>query len=394
LLPSALLVDGAALAWTWGPFLGYVLASALVGYLFDRFVVVGIKNLAKRTQTGLDDLIVKAVHPALVFIIFFFGVGYALWLYEFVLPARFVAFVKGLNLVLITFLAALTLARVLSGVLHYRAKKEVRWEGPARLATRVLGAVIWVMAFLVILDHYRISITPVLTSLGIAGLAVALALQDTLSNFFSGLWIQTGQSLSPGHYIKVEDKNLEGFVVEVGWRTTKLRALPGNIVIIPNAVLAQSTITDYWLPEPKMGTSLEVVTGFETDPDRVVPMIMEEIVAATKEVDYILDRPEPFCRLNKRVDNGWQFWMSFWVPFYYNQWNAQGYVLNKIRKRFLREGIRIPLPVAEEVQFRPERSARFSRSIVGHATNGDHGAHGPDAAVPASRPTQQAPTSD
>lgn len=391
--PAALVAWG-ALASAWGPFLALVLASAAVGYLFDRFVIAGIKGIAKRTKTGIDDLIIKATHPALVFVVFFAGVSYAVWLYEPVLPRGFVDFLGGLTLVAIVFLAALSLARLVSGILHYRANKEQRWVPAARLGTRVLGAVIWVMAFLVVLDYYRISITPVLTSLGIAGLAVALALQDTLANFFAGIWIQTGKTLWPGHYVKVEDRNVEGFVIEVGWRTTKIRSLPGNMVVIPNSVLAQSTLTDYWLPEPKMGTSLTVVTGFETDPDRIVPMILEEIVAATKEVDYILEQPEPFCRLNKRVDNGWEFWMSFWVPFYYNQWNAQGYVLNKIRKRFLREGVRMPLPVAEELRFPAERTPAFARSIVGHAANGSPEPQGPDTAVPKGRPAQQAPTGD
>lgn len=377
-------------ASAWGPFLGVVVAAAIVGWLFNRFVIAFIRAVAGKTKTRVDDIIIKAVHPALVFTLFFAGIAVALEWYGSTLPRQFVTWAGGATLGVIVFLVALSAARLASAVLHHRARQEPRWTPAATLGSRLLGAIIWVLALLTVLRHYGFEITPLLTSLGLAGLAIALALQDTLANFFAGVWIQTGRSLWPGHYVKIEEKNLEGFIVEVGWRTTKIRSLPGNIILIPNQVLAQSTVTDFWLPEPKMGASLTVVTAFETDPDRVAPMILEEIRAATSEVDYILKDPEPFCRLNRRVDNGWEFWMSFWVPYYYNQWNAQGYVLNKIRKRFLKEGIRMPLPIAEEYRV-PDGRRDIVDSIVSVRRSRDGAPAPTDQAVPPSRPSQQGP---
>lgn len=352
---QSMLDQALALGSEWGPFLLLVATASLVTVGFARVLT----RLAKYDPPGerFDFLtvVLRAIQPLLLVAVFSITFWVGLRYFDGRVPPDVVVGFVRLQMAMAIFLVAWVGARGLAAALRQKAKKETRWQPAATLGVRVAHIVIYVVALLVILGQYDVEITPVLTSLGIAGLAVALALQDTLANFFAGLWIQTGKSLWPGHYIKVEDKNIEGYVLEVGWRTSKLKTLPGNVVIIPNSVLAQSTITDYFLPNPSMGTSITLVVGLETDPDRVVAMVLDEIRAAIRENDYMQEPPAPAVRLNRRTDNGWEIWAGFWVRAFNHQWNAQGAVWNRVRKRFLAEGIRMPYPVQERIQVPQER---------------------------------------
>lgn len=367
--------------WFWGLpsylWLFFLLVFAfLLAWLVERIGIVFLKGWAKRTSSRLDDVILHAVHPpaaVILFVVFVWGGLRYLPLGFSPLTTRII---DNAGITVIIFAASLGLARLLKGLLQLPAKSDERWLGLTLIGSRVVAVTVYTVAFLVVLNQYGIAITPVLTAMGVGGIAVALALQDTLANMFSGIWIQTQKALRPGHFIKVEELNLDGFVEEVGWRTTKLRTLPGNIIEMPNKTVANSTITDFFQPSPKMGTSITITTGFESDPEKIVPMLIEECMAAADEVSFILKEPAPAARLNKATDHGWEFWMSIWVPFHYNQWNAQGYVLNRIRKRFLEEGVRIPYPIKETYTVHEDRTD-VTEAITARR---DHG--GQEAKVP------------
>lgn len=339
--------------WAWVAML--FLAGALVGYGIETIVMSAARTWAKRTRWRFDDAVVDALHPSVAALAFVVVVWTGLHYLPIIFSDTTVLIIDNASISVGVFAAALGAVRIVRVLLHARAASQARWRPLAVTGSRIIALIVYVVAFLVVINHFGIEITPILTTLGIAGLAVALALQDTLANVFSGIWIQTQGSMQPGHYIRLEDQKLEGFVDEVGWRTTKVRTLPGNLIVIPNQAVAKTTITDFSSPEPKMGTSITIMTGFEADPERVVPLMLEECMAAADEVSFILKEPAPAARLNKAVENGWEYWMSIWVPHYYNQWNAQGYVLNRIRKRFLREGIRMPYPIREIYNVPPDR---------------------------------------
>jgi small-conductance mechanosensitive channel len=371
------------------PVLLVILAgAALVGaYLGEKAVMAALRRWAKRTKVTFDDIIVASVHPSLL-VFFFIGI---VWIGIQFIPLAMDAgtsnIVDRASVILMLVALAVLFARLFKGFLQIPAQKDGRWQPVSTVGSRIVSAVIYIVAFLTILASLNVEITPLLTTLGVATLAVGLALQDTLANFFAGIWIQSGRALRPGNFVRLEGEKLDGFIVDVGWRTTHIRTLPGNMVVVPNSVIAKAVVTDFSLPEPKMGTNITVVVGFEHDPDTIVPMLVEEAKAAAKEIPYILEDPPPFARFNRVVDNGWEFWMSFWVPVYYDQWNAQGHVLNRIRKRFLKEGIRIPYPLRETIQV-PHERADLHHSVVAHhiEPNGDdQKSRAADEARPAER---------
>ncbi|MCC6347545.1 MAG: mechanosensitive ion channel, partial [Nitrospirales bacterium] len=116
------------------------------------------------------------------------------------------------------------------------------------LAYGVLKGTTLLLGLLIILSFLGISIAPLITALGIGGLAVALALKDTLSNLFAGLHILMERSLRIGDFVRL-DAGQEGYIEDITWRTTRIRTLANNMVVIPNDKLAQSVVTNYCLPD-------------------------------------------------------------------------------------------------------------------------------------------------
>jgi small-conductance mechanosensitive channel len=122
-----------------------------------------------------------------------------------------------------------------------------------------------VIGIIVVLAEFGVEVTPIVASLGIGGLAIALALQDTLANMFSGFYILAEKSIRVGDFINVEGAG-EGRVVDIGWRTTKIVTLFNNMLVIPNKKLAEVIVTNYDLPEHNLGLSTTVSVGFERTP--------------------------------------------------------------------------------------------------------------------------------
>ena len=181
-------------------------------------------------------------------------------------------------------------------------------------------------------------------ALGVGGLAVALALQDTLSNLFAGLHLLADKPIRVGDYVKIAD-NVEGFVVDVGWRSTRVRLLMNSVVIVPNSTVAKSTIINYDLPESRMALLIHVSADYASDPDRVAAVLVEEAERAVAEVPGLLADPKPQARLIPGFgDSGLEFTLVCHVARFVDQYPVQDELRKRILRRFRTEGIVIPFP--------------------------------------------------
>jgi small-conductance mechanosensitive channel len=202
-----------------------------------------------------------------------------------------------------------------------------------------------------------ISITPLITALGVGGLAVALALQDTLANLFAGIHILVEKSIRVGDFIRLETGQ-EGYVQDITWRTTRVRMLPNNIVVIPNSKLSQSVVTNYYLPEKRMSVLIPVGVSYQSDPDQVERILVEEAAKAVGEVPGLLGDPAPFVRFIPGFgESSLDFTLVCQVAEFTDQYPAQHELRKRIFRRFRHEGIEIPFP-QRVVHVREERSAR------------------------------------
>jgi small-conductance mechanosensitive channel len=135
------------------------------------------------------------------------------------------------------------------------------------LTKNVTRLVILVLGGLVILNGLGVSITPLLTALGVGGLAVALALQEPLSNLFAGLFLSISDQSTIGDFVKL-DSGLEGYIVDVNWRSTKVQMPSGSVIIVPNAKLSQSIVTVVANhPPPSGDVDVAVDVGVASAPD-------------------------------------------------------------------------------------------------------------------------------
>ena len=214
---------------------------------------------------------------------------------------------------------------------------------------RVLPMTIYAVGTLVALDSLDVSISPLLAGLGIGGLAVALAVQPTLSNFFAGTYLITEGELKVGDYIELADGGPAGFVVDVGWRSTKIRIWLNNLVIIPNSTLSQSIVTNYYSPTTAMNVLLNCGVSYDSDLAHVERVVVEELRGVIEESEYAVKDAEPFFEFSEFGDSNINFFVFVQATDRRGSFTLASEVIKRIHSRFKGEGIEINYPVRKLV---------------------------------------------
>src|SRR6266550_1952703 len=166
-----------------------------------------------------------------------------------------------------------------------------RNEASQRVGSQVMTMARVTLAFVfgaLLLDNLGIHLTALVTTLGIGSLAVALALQDTLGNFFAGLYLQADRPVRIGDYVRV-DTGDEGTVMHIGWRSTRLRTITNNTVVLPNERLSKAVVTNYSLPDPEVAVDVRVTVAYDSDLDRVERLLAEAARHARADHPGMLD---------------------------------------------------------------------------------------------------------
>lgn len=321
---------------------GTSLSVAIILLVVRRYLLRWLERLVGRTGTLLDNVIVGSLRaPTFLWCI---AIALAAGLEMAPLPRRVATWgtsaVAALVILSVTIVVANALAR---GLQHFgqRIQMETAITG---LGTTLLRAVVFTLGGLLVLSSLGISVTPLLAALGVGGIAVGLALQDTLSNLFAGVHILVEKPVRVGDFVKLETGQ-EGYVTDVGWRTTRIRMLPNNMVIVPNAKLAQSILTNYYLPEPRMALLLPISVSYGSDPERVEKILVEEATRAAGDVTGLLGEPPPFVRfIPGFAESSLDFTLICQVREFVDQYLAQHELRKRIFRRFREEEIEIPFP--------------------------------------------------
>ncbi len=247
---------------------------------------------------------------------------------------------EALLILSVTLAAASFLSRAIR---HYAERAEPTASVPT-LPQTLIRITVLVIGTVMVLSVLGIPITPILTALGIGGLAVALALQDTLSNLFAGFYVTIGHQIRVSDYIQLE-AGQEGFVMDISWRTTTIRTVSGNITIVPNAKLAQSIVTNFHLPDAITQVNIAVGVSYRSDPEQVERVLLEEVKKAASEIPSLLLKPEPVVRLTNFGESALNFTLLCYVQDFTQAGLVSHDLHKRIFKRFQREGIEIPFPV-------------------------------------------------
>ncbi len=247
------------------------------------------------------------------------------------------------------------------------------------LLRRTVVAVIYGLGGLLVLDVLQINISPLIAGLGLGGLAVALAIQPTLANLFAGTYVMTEGAISPGDYIELEG-SVAGYVVEVGWRSTRLRTWRNNLVVIPNARFAETIITNYQEPEPPVNVYLTCGVSYESD--------LEQVEAVSRDVMARLLDSDPngvkeyggWFGFESFGDSNVNFWLFLQARDRLASFDLQSALIRDLHQRFSEEGIVINYPV-RTLRFpdgvRPETLVRHDGAQGSEQATGRNPASGP-----------------
>jgi small-conductance mechanosensitive channel len=301
-----------------------------------------LEKWSKSSATAVDDIIVRALQaPSVVWCIL---IGMYSALSSAQLPPESRSVILNVVNVLLVVSVTAAVASLTRAALAQSIRKRNLAIPATGLSLTVVTVVIWIIGGLIVLSGLGVSITPLLTALGVGGLAVALALQETLSNFFAGLHLLIEKPLRVGDFVKLETGQ-EGYVEDIGWRTTRIRMLPNNTVIIPNNKITQSILTNYYLPETRMAALIPISVSYEADPDHVERVLLEEATGAIDQIPGLLAEPAPLVRF---IPGFGQSSMDFTLVCQVREFTDQYLVQHELRKRIFRrfkeEGLHIPYP--------------------------------------------------
>jgi len=329
----------------WQQFIGPVCVLLIVlaaGYASKRLLVRVLHGWATRSKGQPASIVANAI--AGPFMIWVLILGAHLALQSSDLPARATSLVGRILLVLWIWSLTVMLSRLVGDLIRFHGAG-VPGALPVTTLTQTLAQLaVVILALMVLLNLLGISITPILTALGVGGLAVALALQDTLSNLFAGFYVAVAGQVRLGDYIRLNTGE-EGYISDITWRSTTLRASSNNLIIIPNNKLGQAIVTNFNLPEKRIGVSIQVAVATDSDPERVEQVLLEETLRAAGEVSGMLPEPAP----SVLFDPGAGDWsLSFTLNYQVREFADQARVRHELRKRVLRrlrkEGIEMPFP--------------------------------------------------
>jgi len=328
-----------------------IIMVVFLGLAFgSRYLLKGIIwAFARRTKTTLDDLLINSLSLP-----FFIGLILAgIWVVlnrthiDLEHPVIHSLFVSAYIL-----LISLAAIRVLSAILTwYGTEIAVRTKTDLDdkllpLVRRVVIVVILVLAVMFILQTFGVEIAPLLAGLGIGGLAVALALQPTLSNFLAGTYVLSDAVIHTGDYLLL-DSGHEGYVEEIGWRTTKIRTWEGNLLLMPNSKLSDAIIIDYEQSEKSMQFRVDCGVSYDSDLEKVERVTLEVAREVLQRLPEGAKNFEPLVRFKQFGDSNIVFATVL------KSQNRLGYYVVKhefikaLHKRFQKEGIEIQYPVSK-----------------------------------------------
>lgn len=297
---------------------------------------------AERTNTKIDDIIIKVLKIPSIF--WCLAIGLYIGIAISAIPGKYIFYISKIIHVIVILSISIAAANLAGKMFRNYIQKSELPIPTTGLAHAILKGTILVIGFLIILSVFGVSITPLITALGIGGLAVALALQDTLANLFAGIHILIEKSVRVGDFIRLETGQ-EGYVEDITWRTTRIRMLPNNIVVIPNSKLSQSVVTNYYLPEKKMSLLIPISVSYSSDPEKVEKILVSEAKKAVGEIPGLLGEPEPFVRFIPGFgDSSLDFTLVCQVREFTDQYPVQHELRKRIFKRFKGESIEIPFP--------------------------------------------------
>lgn len=321
--------------------IGAVLGAALLVGLAARFVLGHIAVRAQNNRWSWDDAVWVLLHDLALPL----ALAAALWTTALTLnltadQREAAGRVLVAVLVLVATLAA---ARFVSTLVAAVTLTSSEVAQSATIFVTIAKVVVLAIGFLILLQSVGISVTPLLTALGVGGLAVALALQDTLANLFAGVHILASKKVQRGDYVRL-DSGEDGYIVDINWRNTSIRQIPGNVVIVPNAKFADAIVTNYHRPAQEMSVLVEVGVSYNSDLAHVEDVTVDVARQVMHEVEGGVSGHKPFMRYHTFGESSIDFTVILRAREFTDQYVVVHEFVKRLHERYRAEDIEIPFP--------------------------------------------------
>ena len=324
-----------------------ILGATVFGLIFKVVVHSRLSKIAEHSKWEGDDVIISSVESQIVF--WFFLLGLSLALKDTPIPDQYALYVG--NLLSILLIASIThaSAKLVVGLLELWSKKQGGGFPSTTIFTNIVWITIYVIGLLIILDNLDISIAPMLTALGVGGLAVSLALKDTLSDVFAGLHILLSKKVEPGDFVSLDSGEM-GYIQNISWRNTKMLERSNNLIHIPNTKLSTAIIKNYDSGDPSFSVKIPLGVSYNSDLDHVGQVVMEVAKELHDSMEEVNKDAEPSFKFRAFGESS----IDLAVYFRGNKYGDQNPIIHefikRVHKRFSKEGIDIPYPVRTIVQ--------------------------------------------
>jgi len=323
-------------------YLQFVIIVALFFAIAKLIVFIGNRHLLKvanKTKTEIDNIIIMMGNKPLSLIIFLFGLKLG---FAYLKLSRNDLVQKTLNsliiFVLAFFIISLTNIIISRWGQNLKIRKSKVDEQIVVLTKKVVNLIIFLIVLMIILRIWGIQIGPLLASLGIAGVAIAFALQNTLGNVFGGVSMIIDKTIRVGDTVKVGE--LVGKVIDVGIRSTRIKTFDNEEIIIPNGKLSSEVVINYAKPDPSARVGIKFGVEYGSDVEKVKKVVLK----AVKKIEGVLEEPEPRVWFLEMGDFALRFKVVFWVSSYRKRFLAKEKANCLIYDELRKNKIGIPFP--------------------------------------------------
>ena len=327
-----------------------IVCGILLGFIFKRFVHSRLKKAAERSNWAGDDAVLEAIEPHIVVWFFLGALSISVSKIEAVQPQNtyLISILKDYapKFLTIVLIGSITLAigNLAVSIFDLWARDQEKGFPSTTMFTNFVRIAIYVIGILIILDALSISITPMITALGVGGIAVSLALKDTLTDVFAGLHILLSKKVQVGDFIQLDSGEM-GYIQNISWRNTIMMERTNNIIHIPNTRLSSAIIKNFDSGDPSFSVKIPVGVGYSSDLDeveKVTKKVINEIQSSMEETN---NNYEPTMRFQNFGESS----INLMVYFRGNRYGDQNPIIHQfiktLHKRYSEAGIEIPFPM-------------------------------------------------
>jgi len=316
----------------------------LVGILLvGRLVIYLLKRLVKSTSNDWDGAFLEEITTQIRWLVAVFFTQFATTRLGF-LSVEVKEWLDRIYFVCYILIAVYILWKLIDFAekgyqAHFAAQdKEPPPEAILILVGRILRFSLIALGVIIVLDRFGVNVTGLTAALGIGGLALGLAAQDTLADAISGFTILMDQPFRVGDRIEIQGLETWGDVVEIGTRTTKIRTRDNRMVIVPNSTIGKSQIVNYTYPDPRYRVQIDIGIGYGTDIEKVRQIIVDTV----RGVEGILPDKPVDALYNEMGDSSMTFRVRWWIESYEDTRRIYDRVNTALQKALDEAGIDMP----------------------------------------------------